>query len=93
MPKNYWIGSIKSFSCICCAIFVVGCFTTNKTNWHKPPKPSFKEVEFKMTNINGETYFTMTEDGAKSLLTNLDRYDAYIEKLELLIDEMEEYYR
>lgn len=68
----------------------VSFFGGNDKEWNKPEKPELEEVEFKnITLTNGENVVYMELGDAKNLLKNINSLEAYIEKLELLINKME----
>ena len=78
-----------------------GCITPNGSKsirWPMPEEPAKKQVQSKSVR-QGEEFSPQTdgifldETSAGNLLFNIDELDAYIEKLEMLIDEMKEYYK
>lgn len=85
----------KVFILILLSFMGYGCSTIKPQNtlsgleWKMPDKPIKYHVEFKQENDQ----IILTKDNSYNLLRNTDEKDAYINKLELLINEMKKYYR
>jgi len=69
---------------------LTGCITFKKAKneWPLPPEPISNPVKFQPT-FRG--YFITNKD-ATNLVNNIEDQKAYIEKLKLLINEMNQYY-
>jgi hypothetical protein len=76
---------------LCLVVLTVGCATRQdrKANWELPPKPQLVSVDFEPMR---DGYY-VSVDGATNLADNVDELKAYIEKLELLIEKMQKYYK
>ena len=77
------------FLCFSCCLF--GCKTTNPINnreWNIPSKPINYSVKF----VQKDNGLYIDEVSSKNLLKNVEGMDAYILKLETLVDEMIKYY-
>ena len=71
--------------------FLSGCIgmrPKDNVEWILPSKPNTEKVTFVETKRGH--YLTKAE--ATNLVNNVDEYKAYIEKMELLVDEMVDYY-
>jgi len=84
---------LKNALIICFSLLICsGCTTTSDTSgmvWPEPPRPDLSEVTF----INTDEGFLLTIDEATKLSDNFDELKAHIEKLEILIKTMKEYYK
>ena len=74
-----------------------GCFSTSQDiytqdfeTWDLPPKPILEKVNFVPTEDGN---FIVASSDAEKLANNIDELKAYIEKMELLIDKMKDYYK
>ena len=66
----------------------------NSVNWPVPKQPIYQKVVFYSPNeivVWGDSII-LTPEGAETLANNIDGMKSHIEKLELLIKEMESYY-
>lgn len=84
-------------TCLISLLFVCGCktpFFSRSSNWPEPEKPEHAKVIFYSPNEVPleEGSLILTPENAANLADNLDNMRAYIEKLELLIKEMKDYY-
>lgn len=82
---------------ICFSLVISSCSTLTPSRyekWTMPEQPRVKPVEFvpfnEITNTNG---FFISNDHAINLADNVSELRSYIKKLELLIGEMERYYK
>ena len=70
-----------------------GCvtFTGGNEEWVTPQKPEIEKVVFK-ENIEMDL-ITLDQENAKKLAINIKKSNAYIKKLESLVDAMKKYYK
>jgi len=81
---------LKIASIICFSLLLSGCITTGTDDgWEKPIGPKLNKIKFEEQS-NG--FFISAKD-ALTLADNIDEMEAYIEKLEVFIDEMVKYYK
>ena len=87
---------LKIVLIICFSFIFFGCRTQNIRSsmynevWVLPEKPQLSKVDG-FTPVNGG--FFIDKENANKLVDNVDEMKAYIEKLELLISKMKEYYK
>ena len=75
--------TLKIVSIICFSLLLCSCQTLDHGNkFPLPEKPYTEKVEFQ--EVEGG-YFISEEDGRK-LANNIDELKAYVEKLEILVD-------
>jgi hypothetical protein len=70
-------------------------FHNYQTEWPTPTYPNLKEVKIltiSEANTNNSGYY-LDAVSATNLVDNVSELKAYIEKLELLVKEMEKYYK
>jgi len=62
--------------------------SVEKVEWTHPKKPELSKVNFQQV----EGGFFLDEKSAETLADNIDELKAYAEKLEVLVETIEEYY-
>ena len=69
---------------------MTGCLTSREPSfeWPRPAQPTLVPVD--MEEVEGGFFISYTQ--ATNLANNVDELKAYTEKLELLVEEMQEYY-
>lgn len=71
-------------------VFILnGCKTFNPAkDWPDPKLPTLNKVEFK--TVDQGLY--LDYNNSQNLLKNMNELDAYIEKMQVLVKEMKQYY-
>ena len=79
---------IICFSCILSGCSTIDSIIPDKMAWPEPSKPKTEHVLF----VKTDTGYSLTPEDAKKLADNIDEMEAYIKKLEVLIEGMKSYY-
>ena len=91
------INASKTFSSLLFLIFL-GCSTVQPLEnheWMAPSKPDFKSVDIEPINSTTTILrgYYLDSENASNLVYNIENIQAYIKKLELLVNKMAEYHR
>lgn len=85
------ISLIINFSIVAVLVFSFGCSSLNSgvTELVRPQQAIYLPVNFITTNLYGNEYIILDGKSSKNLLINIEAKDAYILKLEKLIEMIE----